>query len=68
MTVHSSKSITYSFFIIRFCFEDSSSLEFLTSFRYLPFITYSLQAPYSLDANLFHTSYESGMLEDAMVS
>ena len=26
------------------------------------------KAPYSLDANLFHTSYESGMLEDAMVS
>ena len=25
------------------------------------------KAPYSLDANLFHTSYESGMLEDAMV-
>lgn len=25
------------------------------------------KAPYSLDANLFHTSYESGMLEDPMV-
>lgn len=24
------------------------------------------KAPYSLDANLYHTSYESGMLEDAM--
>ena len=26
------------------------------------------QAPYSLDANLFHTSYESGMLEDPMTA
>lgn len=25
------------------------------------------KAPYSLDANLYHTSYESGMLEDPMV-
>lgn len=25
------------------------------------------KAPYSVDANLFHTSYESGMLEDPMV-
>lgn len=26
------------------------------------------KAPYSLDANLFHTSYESGMLEDSMTA
>ena len=26
------------------------------------------KAPYSLDANLFHTSYESGMLEDPMTA
>ena len=26
------------------------------------------KAPYSIDANLFHNSYESGMLEDPMVS
>jgi argininosuccinate synthase len=26
------------------------------------------KAPYSLDANLYHTSYESGMLEDPMTA
>lgn len=25
------------------------------------------KAPYSVDENLYHTSYESGMLEDPMV-
>lgn len=27
-----------------------------------------MQASYSIDENLYHTSYESGMLEDPMVS
>jgi argininosuccinate synthase len=26
------------------------------------------KAPYSVDENLYHTSYESGMLEDPMVA